>query len=218
MVEALRRTDLFRVVDEATLERVAADTVVRDHRRGDAVWTRGESSDWVVIPLSGRIKCWIEREKQRAWVRRVVRPGHCCGLVPAVDGSPHPCSAEAVRRSRVAYVPTELVRDLLGSNAPFAAQVSLLLATCFRETIRSCEQVTLHTPLERLARYVRNVVNDRGVGEFDATQSEIAAELGTVREVIGRGLRRLETDGIVTRTGRKVRVLRPDALERIVAG
>ena len=60
---------------------------------------------------------------------------------------------------------------------------------------------------------MKELVDDRGEGRFEATQSEIASQIGTVREVVVRLLRGMERDGLIERDGRAVRVLEPEALE-----
>ena len=55
----------------------------------------------------------------------------------------------------------------------------------------------------------------RGVEvELPASQQEIAAQIGTVRELVSRGLGRLQAQGIIELEGRKIKIRDVKALEK----
>ena len=116
---------------------------------------------------------------------------------------------DALERSRIVLVPRDALREIMEQDAVFVRAVSVVLAGEVRRLIRACEDMTLRTPIERVARYIVLRAGQGGVAELDETQAEIAGELGTVREVVGRALREIEARGLVARTGHLVRVLRP---------
>jgi CRP-like cAMP-binding protein len=169
------------------------------------------------VVASGRLKCWSPGHDARQWVNAVVRPGGVCGLAAAVDGGPHACNAEPLERSRVVLVPSAVLRSTMERVPAFSRMVAGALARDVRRVLSVCEDVTLRTPVERLARFLVAQAAGNGVVELRETQTQIAAQLGTVREVVGRGLRHLESRGVISRTGRVVRVLRPRDLD-LVAG
>ena len=75
--------------------------------------------------------------------------------------------------------------------------------------------MALQSPLERLAGYLIENADGSGNVRLRETQGQIAAQIGTVREVVGRSFRRLEDDGIVVRRGRTVRILNREDLARL---
>jgi CRP/FNR family transcriptional regulator len=52
-------------------------------------------------------------------------------------------------------------------------------------------------------------------GTVPITHQEIAVELGTVREVVSRHLKRLESSGLVALGRSTVQVLKPEELQRL---
>jgi DNA-binding transcriptional regulator YhcF (GntR family) len=50
------------------------------------------------------------------------------------------------------------------------------------------------------------------------TQSEIAAQIGTVREVVSRGFSRMEKDGILRASGKRVTLLSRKRLQQMAEG
>src|SRR5262249_50512698 len=130
------------------------------------------------------------------------------------DG-PNTTHADPMQRSRVVLVPAAAVRAAMQTDADFAHRVAVALARQLRTALATCENVALYSPFERLARYLASQPAQDGVVELRDPQTQIAAQLGTVREVIGRCFRRLQAEGVVVRTGHTVRILRPEKLAKI---
>ena len=217
VLEALARSDLFGSLPPPILNEVAARSTLRSVRRGERFWSHGSPSAVIAIVASGRVKCWSPGHDERQWVNTVVRAGGVCGLAACVDGGPYMCNAEPLERSRIVLVPASAVRTGMEHSPAFSRVVANLLARDVRRVQAVCEDVTLRTPVQRLARFLVAQAAGTGVVELRETQTQIAAQLGTVREVVGRGLRQLESRGVIARTGRVVRVLRPADLD-LVAG
>jgi CRP-like cAMP-binding protein len=217
-LEALATSEVFGALPRLFTEELGARSTVRHVRRGERLWEPGSPSDALALVASGRIKCWNRGHEGRQWVNAIVRAGGVCGLHACVDGGPHTCIAEPLERSRVVLVPAVTVRAVIDRSPAFAGKVSRVLARDLRNVLASCEDVTLRTPMERLARFLVREAEKTGIAELHETQTQLAAQLGTVREVIGRGLRSLEARGVIARTGKVVRVLRPRDLELVARG
>jgi CRP-like cAMP-binding protein len=217
-LEALSRSELFGALAPAALQELAARSVLKNVRRGERIWSRGDQATALAVVASGRVKCWSPGHDARQWVNVIARPGVACGLAACVDGGPHTCNAEPLERSRVVLVPTSAVRAAMERTPSFARAVANHLARDVRRVLGVCEDVTLRTPVERLARFLVAQAAGGVVVELRETQTQIAAQLGTVREVVGRGLRHLESRGVISRTGRVVRVLRPRDLDVVAGG
>jgi CRP/FNR family transcriptional regulator len=219
VTDALLRSALFSALPEPLLRDVAARSSLRIARRGERLWDHGAPCTALGIVAAGRVKCWSPGHESRQWVSGVVRPGGVCGLAACVDGGVYTCNAEPLERSRVVLVPQAAVRAAMEREPAFARRVATTLAGEVRRVLSVCEDVALHTPLERLAHYLRTQQSpSSSVVELHETQTQIAAQLGTVREVVGRGFRALEARGVISRTGRVVRVLKPTDLEVACGG
>jgi CRP/FNR family transcriptional regulator len=216
--EVLRRSELFAPLPEQALRQVASRATLRTYRRGEKLWEHGTPSTAFVVVASGRVKCWSPGHEARQWVSAVVRPGGVCGLAPGVDGGTYTCNAEPLERSRVVSVPAPALRAAMEQEPTFSQHVARMLAREVRRVLAACEDVTLRSPLERLAHYLATQANGAGVVELRETQTQIAAQLGTVREVVGRAFRALESRGVISRNGRVVRIQLPRELSELATG
>jgi CRP-like cAMP-binding protein len=212
VLEALRRNSLFATLPAPALREAAARSRLMELRRGNRLWARGDPATSLAIVAHGRLKCWSAGVADRQWVSAIVRTGGTCDLAPCVEGGVHPSDADAMDRLRVVLVPTAALRAEMDRSADFTRRVASALAAEVRGGITTCEDVTLRTPLQRLARHLAAHFAVDDVFEIRETQSQLAAQLGTVREVVGRGLRELERRGAIARTGRTVRILSPKSL------
>jgi CRP/FNR family transcriptional regulator len=125
------------------------------------------------------------------------------------------CTAEPLERTRVVLVPREALSALMDRSPAFTSRVAEAMAREVRRVLDVCEDVTLRSPVERLAHFLQARAAGTDVVELSDTQTQIASQLGTVREVVGRGLRALETRGAIVRRGRTVRVLDREALAEV---
>lgn len=215
VLDALGRTSVFSALSGRGLQELAPHAEVRTHRRHDRLWDRGDPSHEIAVVLSGRLQCSVPGHGGRGWIRAVLRPGGCCGLSALLDRGAQVCGVEALETSRVLHVESEALRDLLDKEPEFALHVARLVTQDLRRAIVCCGQMALQSPLERLAGYLIENADSNGNVRLRETQGQIAAQIGTVREVVGRSFRRLEDDGIVVRRGRTVRILNREDLARL---
>lgn len=218
ILRALRRAELTERLPESDLRELADRARIRRLARGEPLWPPGEPSREIGIVARGRVQCRFHRTGPRDWVSSVVPAPGACGLPEVVDPCVRRWSVEALEPSQVVLVDAEAVGGLLERNHAFALHVARLLARELRASFAAAEGVALCSPLQRVAAYLLELSHGAPDGELDATQGRVAARLGTVREVVGRSLRRLEEGGLIERHGRSFRVLREDELRRIAGG
>jgi len=213
--DALRRAPVFSALSVRGVRGLAPHATVRSHRRHDRLWDRGDDGTDVAVLLAGRLQCSVPGPTGRGWIRAILRPGDACGLGALVDSGPHVCGVTALERSRVLHVEADALRDALVNEPSFALEVARVVTADLRRAISQCGKLVLQTPLERLAGFLVEAADASGNVRLRETQGQIAAQIGTVREVVGRSFRRLEDDGIVLRRGRTVKILDADALSRM---
>ena len=72
----------------------------------------------------------------------------------------------------------------------------------------------------RLARLISQIPPEDLVGEGGTrwTQEQLAASLGTVREVVARSLRELERSGAIRNENRRIQIANPEILQQWTQG
>jgi CRP/FNR family transcriptional regulator len=161
----------------------------------------------------------------REQVLVIERAGSTVGELPLFDGGTFPVAATAMEDSTLLYLPKREFLDLCRHNSQVSFAVIRTLAWRFRYLTSLVEELSLKEVSHRLARFLRDramksgVRTKRGV-EFplEETNQEIGAEIGTVRDLVSRNLRRFVDRGIIRLERRKVIVLDMGELEAQIAG
>jgi len=224
-VETLRRVPFFAVLPLDELRSLAAHCVVRRLRRDEMLFAEGDPCGGLFVVQAGAVKQFKMAETGREQVLVTERAGSTVGELALFDGGNFPASAAAVEDSTVLYLPKREFLDLCRHNSAVAFAVIRSLASRSRYLTSLVEELSLKEVSHRLARFLRDralrygVRTRRGI-EFplEETNQEIGAEIGTVRDLVSRNLRRLVDRGIIKMERRKVIVLDMPELEAQIAG
>ena len=224
-VEALRRVPFFAVLPAEELQALARHCVVRELPKERLLFAEGDPCDGLLIVQSGAVKLCKLAESGREQVLAVERAGSTVAEVPLFDGGNFPASAVALEDSTLLFLPKREFLDLCRSHSEVAMAVIRTLASRFRYLASLVEELSLKEVSHRLAGFLRDralrfgVRTRRGV-EFplEETNQEVGAEIGTVRDLVSRNLRRFVDRGIIKMERRRVIVLDMDELEAQAAG
>ena len=224
-VEALRRVSFFAVLPVEDLRTLARHCVVRQLVRDEMLFAEGEACDGLFIVQSGAVKLFKMADSGREQILAVERAGSTVAELPLFDGGAFPTSAVALEDSTLLFLPKREFLDLCRGNSGVAFAVIRTLASRFRYLTSLVEELSLKEVSHRLARFLRDralvsgVRTRRGV-EFplDESNQEIGAEIGTVRDLVSRNLRRFVDRRIIKMERRRVIVLDMDELEAQAAG
>jgi CRP-like cAMP-binding protein len=224
-IDTLRRVPFFAVLPPEELRALAAHCVVRRLAREEILFAEGDPCQGLYVVQDGAVKLFKMADTGREQVLVIERAGSTVGELPLFDGGNFPTSASAIEDSTLLYLPKREFLDLCRHNSEVAFAVIRTLAWRFRYMTSLVEELSLKEVSHRLARFLRDRAlrlgtrTRRGI-EFplEETNQEIGAEIGTVRDLVSRNLRRFVDRGIIKMERRKVIVLDMVELEAQIAG
>ena len=136
------------------------------------------------------------------------------------DDGAYPSTVAAEEDSIVLFIDKRDVRNLCLSHPSIALAALKLLAGRLRRCAELVEALSLHEVDQRLARLLLSEGRTRGrrvnngvVFELLLTNQQIAARIGTVREVVSRALSRLQQNELIEVSGRVVTILDEEPLK-----
>ena len=224
-VETLRRVSFFAVLPPEELKILASHCVVRRLLKDEILVGEGDACEGLFVVQSGTIKLFKMAENGREQVLVIERAGSTVGELSVFDGGTFPASALAAEDSTLLFLPKREFLELCQRNSQVAFAVIRSLAWRFRYLTSLVEELSLKEVSHRLARFLRDRALNLGVRtrrgiEFplEETNQEIGAEIGTVRDLVSRNLRRFVDRGIIRLERRKVIVLDIAELEAQVSG
>ena len=189
--------------------------------RGDVLFRAGDVPRGLLLVVEGRIR--VVREDPDSGRRQVLHlegPGGTLGEVPLFAGGTYPATAIAVERSRLVLLTPEALMGLVTSHPELAFRLLARLALRVRELVRRVDSLAFEPVAQRLARHLLFRMRLSGVGtvSLGMSQEDLAAELGTVREVLVRALRSLRKAGVIRALGRARYVVADEGRLALLAG
>jgi len=214
--EALRRVLFLRDANEEVLRTLLGRARIVKVQRGEVLFLRGEPCHGLHVVLDGAIRVYNSSSSGREQVIGVERAGSVIGELPLFDGGNQPYSAEAMSPSRLLFIPREHFLTVIHAHPELMQAALRALAIRVRRLLHLVEELSLHEVPERVARYLLAQAKERGACfTLDYTHAELAAQLGTVREVVTRTLNRFRKAGWISMHDGKITVLDRDALQAL---
>ena len=94
--DAFRGVALFRALSPDDRARLAEVSAVRSYRKGEALFTEGDASDFLYTILAGRAKVIKSVPSGKEVILEIFGPGDPIGAVVAYEGRPYPATAIAI--------------------------------------------------------------------------------------------------------------------------
>lgn len=216
LLESLRSVDFLSSETEETVSRFMVSGKCTDCTRGHVFWRAGKVPEALVIPVSGAAKTTTRSPEGREFIDRFLGPGECAGLASALDGLEDPTDAEVVRAGEFFMMPRANFQRFLDAHPQSRAKASVMVGALYRRSLKEREDVALRPVPQRVAGFLlRHACVRHGEGArvlLQVTQAELAARLGTVREVVARIFADLGERGIIERSDSAVFITNWEAL------
>lgn len=152
----------------------------------------------------------------------VVKPGESCllGVSCLLTDSRYPAQALTASDTEALSLPASVFRAIFASEPSAQQFVIGLFSRRLSAVMALVEEVAFRRMDERLAGFLL-ASSDRGAGIYGPvimSHEQIAAQLGTAREVVSRLLSQFESEGMISVERRMVRIADPHRLKRLALG
>jgi CRP-like cAMP-binding protein len=219
-VDILRRVPDFRSLPAPELRRVVAACRARTLRPGDTLFEEGEPCRGLFIVAEGRVAVRQISLRGREQVFHTEGPGATLGEAPLFDRGGYVASAVALTAARALLLPRPHVIALCQRRPEVALAMLETMAVRVRRFAELVADLVFRPVTERLARHLE-ALRAGGAGpeiRLTLTQAQLAARLGTVRELVARALGQLERSGIIARSRSTIVIRDPRRLAALARG
>ena len=220
-VELLKGIPYFAGLSAADLEAVSQRMFEQSIERGDMILLEDDPSEAIYFVVSGAVKVFktsIEGKEQTLCLLRV---GESFNDVPILDGGPNLASAIAMTPIVLYGMTRSDIEELLRENPMIAMNVIRVLSKKVRHFVSMVEDLSFRDVTSRVAKLLLEYATDHGGGSEEGTQrprltqQEMAAMVGTAREVVGRSLKVLEEEGAIRMDRHRIVVTNRKALQQM---
>jgi CRP/FNR family cyclic AMP-dependent transcriptional regulator len=197
-LQELRQISLFSGLSDAILESVN-DVLIRHHYvPNEYIMIGGRPSHSAYFIEQGRVNVFRTSANGRKLVVARLGPGDgfnvvCC-LGSCRESPANVCALTPVKAIAIAQ---DDLRQLLLRYPDLAFAVLNHLADRLKHLTALTEMLGLLSTRGRLARFILDHADDAGLIYWHCTQEDIAARLGTVKDVVGRTLRGFADEGLI---------------------
>jgi CRP/FNR family cyclic AMP-dependent transcriptional regulator len=224
-IAALRRTALFGELNEPELNVLAERAIERRLKRDEILFVAGDEAAGLFVIVSGVLRAFREGVDGREQVIHVERAGATIAELPIFDDKPYPSTVAAEEDSSVLFLAKREVKSLCLAHPEIALAALKLMAGRLRKCAELVEALSLREVDQRLGRWVLAEARARGKRTTDGleltlvlTNQQIAARIGSVREVVSRALARLQNNRLIVVDGRRVMIQDEQALAVFAEG
>ncbi len=210
---ALQAQPYFKTLNDAELAQLARALVERSYEKDEVVFIEGEPCQGLYIVREGTVRIFKLSPEGREQILTYVQPTGSFNEVAVFDGGPNPANVSAVERTTVWILPRDAIIDLIKRRPDVALAIIQNLGIRLRHLVGLVEDLSLRQVSARLAKLLLETASGQ---RRPLTQQEMAARLGTVREMIGRSLRTLESRGFIKIERGRIVILDREGLEKML--
>ena len=218
----LSKAKLFSDLTEAELEQVARRVVARAAPAGTLIFSEGEPCRGLYVVRSGSVRIFKTSPGGREQVLAIEGPGSSIAELPVFDGGSYPASLISVSDAELLFLSKEDFQALCLQHPKVTLKVLREVGRRLRGLVSLVEQLSFATVRHRLAALLLRLAKDgkQSAGgatfELPAANHELAAEIGTVRELVSRNLSQFQNEGLIQLKGREVTIPDLNALRALL--
>jgi CRP/FNR family transcriptional regulator len=168
----------------------------------------------------GHIRIFKTSPGGREQVLTIDGPGSSVAEVPVFDGGNYPASGAAVDSALLLFVSKQDFQALCLAHPQVTLKVLRVVGARLRRLVGIIEELSFTTVRHRLASFLARLARQEGKRTpagieilLPASHQELAAQIGTVRELVSRNLSRFQAEGLLIVEGRNVIVRDLEAFE-----
>ncbi len=219
-VSTLKQAPLFASLEYEALATLAREAGEKRLARNEILFFAGDNPSGLFVIAAGSVRAFRTGIDGREQIIHVEKAVTTIAELPLFDEGNYPSTVAAEEDSTLLFIP----KDAMMRASLRYPQIALSAARLFAKRLRNCaelvESLSLREVGQRIAQLLLEEAGKQNANGSETvsfvlplTQNQIAARIGTVREVVSRVMTRLQQRGFVTIKGKRVTLTDVAALE-----
>lgn len=221
----LRQAGIFAALSQDELASLGRTVRRRRYATNQLLFSEGDPCEGLFIVAAGRVRVFKLSAGGREHVLTMEGPGSSIAELPVFDGGDYPASAAAAEESEVLLLSRKQFRAFCTDHPEVMWKVLEVVGGRLRRLVGIIEELSFTTVRQRLIGFLlknakaEGTTTERGTAFLmEGNHQQVAAEIGTVRELVSRNLARLQAQGYVEINGREVTIVDMEGLTAEQAG
>jgi CRP-like cAMP-binding protein len=213
--DALIKFDLFQSLEKTTYQHIAEVAKLTPFKAGDLFYQQGAAPSGLFCVESGRIKLF-RQSGDKMQILALLAPGDLFGGESIATQAPCPYSAQALTAGTALLIPPADLTKSLDAHPDFLLAFLGYVSQKLRQFTGLVCSLAFQDVSTRLARILlQHDIMQTPTGLIiprTLSQQDLAAAVGTAREVIYRTLKKFEQQGLLHITADKFILLDPEKM------
>ena len=211
--EFLESISYFTGLDNAELDSISRFFSERKVERGEIVQLEGKPAEALFFVASGIVKVFKTSAEGKEQILSIAHPGESFNDIAVLDDGPSPASVQAMTPVTLYRISRDELHTILREHPEVARNTTRVLAERTRQLVSLVEDLSFRHIINRVARVLLENAGNGSTPGTRLTQQEMAAMVGSVREVVARSLKDLEAEGVIHLERHRIRITDREALE-----
>jgi CRP/FNR family transcriptional regulator, dissimilatory nitrate respiration regulator len=220
LVGTLKKVPLFNDLAEEDHQFLLRHGLRHHVKAHEFIFSEGQVCRGLYLIEAGSVKIFGSSMSGREQILATQGPGGTLGELAVLDGGNHPASAIASTDADLLLIRTEDLQALVLQHPAVRVKLLELVASRVRPMIDIVKQLSFTTVRQRLAGFLLRLAEKDGTPtahgvEFTltCTHRDLAAQIGTVPELVSRNLGYLQASGLIKVRGKTVIISKPKSLQ-----
>jgi len=213
LLALLKRVAIFASLSEQEFAFLSSHLLQRTYSSGELIFSEGDPCAGLYMVQAGHVRIFKSSAGGREQVLSIDGPGSSIAELPVFDGGTYPASAQAVSDCTLLFFSRDHFQTLCLQHPQVALKVLRVIGGRLRRLVGIIEELSFTTIRHRLIALLVRLGKADGVRSGDAVtltlpanNTELAAQIGTVRELVSRNLSRLQAEGLIQMDNRQLEI------------
>jgi CRP/FNR family cyclic AMP-dependent transcriptional regulator len=216
----LKKVSFFSHLEDEALRSLAETAIPKSWSKGEIIFSEGTPCPGLFVVHSGAVKIFKTSVKGREQVLTIETAGRAVAELAVLDEGPYPASAMAMEETTVLLILKQDFHNLCRRHPEIGFRIIKALAGRFRKLVGLVEALAFLEVGQRLAKFLFERAsqhpkrgNEQVEFTLDQSHQELAAQIGTVRELVSRSFGRFQEQEILSVKNRTITILNMDRLK-----
>lgn len=208
LLKRLQDIEFLRGLDDVSLKNLAESAVWKVFPRDAVVFWEGDVEPYLYYLQYGSLKVLKAAPDGREQVLRFMEAGEVFNEVSALAKRPNPATAMTLEESGIWLIPHRALERVVMAHPEAAMKIIANMADKIIEVVTLAADLSLKTVEARFAHLLLEQAEGDVIERRRWTnQTELAARLGTVPDVLSRVVRELTRAGLIEMDKQQIRIL-----------
>ena len=213
-IELLQSVSLFWDLPNEQLGYIAHQMIPKKYTSGEYFFLEDSEGEQCFFVIRGSVKVTRLSKDGREVILAILSEGEFFGEMSLLDGDARSANVIALEDTKVFTLNRQDFLNVIKENPLIAIELLKVLGQRLRKSDRQITSLSLSDAEKRIALCILRIADEQGTIQRGLVsiikmpiQQDLANMSGTSRETVSRTLKLFETEGFITRDGRKLIIL-----------